>query len=461
MTDNSNLNRRNFLRGIAAGAVGAGVLLDEMRAEAQAQPAANAQAAAKPATAEQLTGAPVNIAVIGLGPRGREILTSLARVGPVANVVSICDKFSAPVFVKRAAAVVPKATFVDDYRKVLADKNVQAVFIATPTHLHKQIALDAVAAGKHVYCEAPLAHTIEDARAIAQAGKGAKVVFQSGLQNRCNLQALHVGRFIHSTQIGRMTTARAQWHSKSSWRTANPSAEREAELNWRLKRATSTGLPGEVGIHQLDTASWYLKSRPVSVSGFGGVMLYKDGRDVPDTVHCLIEYPNDVRMSYDATLTNSFDGAYELFMGTDAAIILRDQRAWMFKEADAGQLGWEVFARKDEMAIGDVGAGSGVKLATGIALVADATKQLALGKQPGQVGTDVTRTSLYQAVEGFLKSCQKGERISPKEPTKENPNPPLVPGPVEGFEATVVAIKTNEAVLSGNKINFEAGWFTL
>jgi hypothetical protein len=190
-------------------------------------------------------------------------------------------------------------------------------------------------------------------------------------------------------------------------------------------------------------------------------MLYNDGRDVPDTIQCVVEYPKNVRLIYDATLTNSFDGAYELFMGGDAAIILRDQRAWMFKEADASQLGWEVFARKDEMAIGDVAAGSGLKLGTGIALVADATKQLALGKQPGEVGTDVTRTSLYQAIEGFLKSCQKGQRVPAKDPTTDDPNPPLVPGPVEGYEATVVALKANEAVLSGSKIAFQADWFML
>jgi len=302
---------------------------------------------------------------------------------------------------------------------------------------------------------------VEAARKIAQAGKASKKVFQSGLQNRCNAQAMHVGRFVHSAALGKVAGGRAQWHNKTSWRFAYPTPEREAELNWRLRKESSPGLLGEVGIHQIDIASWYFKGRPVSVAGFGGIMLYQDGRTVPDTVQCVVEYPGGVRLVYDATLTNSFDGAYELFMGTDAAIVLRDQRAWMFKEADAGQLGWEVFARKDEMLIGDVGAGSGVKLATGIALVADATKQLALGKQPGEVGTDVTKTALYQAVTGFLKSCQKGQRVFAKEPTKTDANPPLVPGPVEGYEATVVALKANEAVLSGNKIVFQPDLFTL
>ena len=470
MTDSNNFDRRRFLQGITAGAVGAGFLLEEIPAAAQPKPAAGKPAASQgeaPAGStaaraeEKLSGPPVNIAVIGLGSRGREILSMLARVGPVANVVSLCDKFTAPVHVKKSTAIAPKAAVVDDYRKVLQDKNVQAVFIATPTHTHKQIVLDAVAAGKHVYCEAPLAHTVEDAREIARAGKGLKGVFQSGLQNRCNLQTLHVGRFVHSGSLGKVTEARAQWHNKTSWRFAHPDDQRQAELNWRLRRATSGGLMGEIGMHQIDIASYYMKSPPVSVHGFGGIMLYQDGREVPDTVQCVVEYPNKVRLTYDATLTNSFDGAYELFMGSDAAIILRDQRAWMFKEADAGQLGWEVFARKDEMTMGDPEAGSGVKLAIGIALVADATKQLALGKQPGEVGTDVTRTALYQAVEGFMKSCQQGKRVFAKEPSKENPNPALVPGPVEGFEATVVGIKANEAVLSGSKVDFKPEWFTL
>src|SRR5207248_2598302 len=117
-----------------------------------------------------------------------------------------------------------------------------------------------------------------EAREIGRAGKGAKTVFQSGLQARCNLQALHVGRFVHSSSLGQVSEARAQWHNKTSWRFANPETQRESELNWRLKRETSPGLTGEVGIHQIDTASWYLKALPLSVTGYGAIMLNRDGR---------------------------------------------------------------------------------------------------------------------------------------------------------------------------------------
>lgn len=450
-----NLNRRNFLRGAAMGTFGLAFGVEELNAFA------GEQGVPQTRNDEQLGGAPVNIAVIGLGPRGREILTSLSRVGPPANVISICDSFPAPNFLRRASAIAPKATFVQDYKRVLSDPSIKAVFIATPSHKHRQIALDAIAAGKHVYCEAPLANTIADARAIAKAASLAKTVFQPGLQVRCNAQALHVGMFMHSNALGTITEARAQWHNKTKWRFAWPDPAREAELNWRLRKETSPGLLGEIGIHQLDQASWYLKGLPLSVSGYGATMLYKDGRTVPDTVQCVLEYPNNVRMLYDATLTSSFGGAYEVFLGNDAAVSLHDQRAWMFKEADSNQLGWEVFARKDEWAAGDPKAGTGMTMGTGIALVADATKQLALGKQPGEMGTDVTKTALHYAILGYLKSCQAGKRVMAREPTDQRPNPPLVPGPIEGYQATVVALKANEAVMTNSKIVFQTDWLSL
>ncbi len=480
--ENENLNRRHFLRGASVGAVGAGLLLEEIRAEAQNKPAAKPvakPAAVKPTAKptgkvaepppgaaprpddDQLKGAPVKIAVIGLGPRGRELLTSLARVGPVAQVAYICDKFTAPVHVRKSQEIVPNAQLVPDYRSILSDNSVQAVFVATPTHLHKQIVLDALAAGKHVFCETPLAHTVEDARAIAQAANGSKSVFVSGLQQRMNSQSLHVNNFVRAGTLGKLTQGRAQWHAKNKWRIAHPDDARAAELNWRLNPALSTGLVGEIGIHSIDLATLFIKAKPVAVTGFGGVLLYTDGRQVADTIQCVVEYPDSVRFLYDATLTNSFDSTYELFQGSDAAIMLRDQRGWMVKEADANQLGWEVFARKDDMIIGQPELGSGVKLATGIALVADASKQLALGKQPGEVGTDVTKTAVYQSVARFLMSCQEGKLTWAKDPSTTNASPPLVPGAEEGFVATVVAIKANEAVVKGTKVAFQPEWFNL
>jgi len=424
MTDTSH-NRRDFLKGVTLSSVGLAAM------------AAEEIVLAEPLqTAAQAAPAPVSCAVIGLGPQGREILGSLAKL-PGAAVAAICDNYTSPAYVKRAQDIVPKAAFLDDYRKVLALPAVKAVFVATPTHLHRQIVLDALQAGKHVYCEAPLAVDLADARAIAQAGAAAKTVFQPGLQYRANKMHAHVLKFLRSGAIGRPAGGRGQWQKKGSWKRAAPSPEREQALNWRLKKATSLGLPGEVGIHSLDVAAWFLKALPISVQGFGGTVQWTaDGMEVPDTVQCVLEFPRNVRFLYHATLASSFDGTYEVLCGSDCTILVRDQRAWMFKETDSPLLGWEVYARKDK--IGDE---------TGIALVADSTKLLAQGKEPGKVGQDVSKTSLYQACESFLDSVRANKK-------------PAV-GALEGFQATVIAAKTHEAVMTGQRVVFQKEWFEL
>lgn len=406
----------------------------------------HAQGAAKKDDAP--AGPPVNVAVIGASFQGRNIMTSLAKMGSgSAPVVAICDSFSTPAFQKKTAAILPSAAFVPDYRKVLDDKTVKAVFIATPSHKHKQIVLDAIAAGKHVYCEMPLSHDIAEAKAIALAGLGAKTTFSAGLQQRSNMQNHHVLKFIRSDALGTVVGGRAQWHNRNSWRQGWPTPEREKELNWRLENATSSGLLGEVGIHQLDTASWFFNALPTAVTAYSGIYGWKDGRDVPDTVQVVLEYPKNLRYVYDATLVNSFDGPYEQFMGSDCAIQLRDQRAWMFKETDAKLIGWEVFARKDPLQIGNPGNGTGIQTGSGIALVADATKQLAAGKQPGEVGTDVSKTSLYQAIDNFLSCVRTGKKPDA--------------GPLEGYQATVVAVKSNEAALKNTRMTLDPALFKL
>ena len=379
--------------------------------------------------------APVGIAVIGLGEQGREIAKALHYV-PGANVLYLCDTY--PKAVEKAQESHPKAKGASDYRTVLDDKAVQAVYVATPSHLHKQIVLDALSAGKHVYCEVPLAHTVDDARVMARAAKASpQLIFHSGLQQRTNPQHNHVLGFVRAGALAKIAQSKSQWHKKTSWRRAAPTDDRQAALNWRLSKATSPGLMGEIGIHQVDVTNWFLKKNPITVTGFGAISAWRDGRDVPDTVQAIFEYSEGTHLAYDATLANSFDGAYELFQGTDAAVLLRDGRAWMFKEADAPELGWEVYAYKEK--IGDE---------TGIALVADATKLLAAGLDPSKNrDTDPTKGSLYFASVAFL------DGIRSKKPT--------VCGAQEGFVATVSALKANEAITTGTRITLAPELFTV
>ncbi len=416
MSDKQGMDRRDFLMGAALTGLTMGLVVEELRAEPQA--AGQAAAPAAP---------PVSCAVVGLGLRGREILTALAKL-PGAPVAAICDSYTSEAYVKRAQTIAPNAKFEADYKAVLGNPAVKAVFVATPSHLHKQIVLDAIQAGKHVYCEAPLASSIDDARAIAQAGAAAKTIFQAGLQYRANKMHNHAITFLGD--MGKPVGARAQWHRKTSWRAAAPTPDRERELSWRMYKASSAGLPGEVGIHQFDVISWYLKEQPVAVTGFANAAA-KDGMEVPDTIQCLLDYPSGIRMVYDATLCNSFDGSYEIILGPAFAMMIRDQRGWMYKETDSPLLGWEVYARKDKY--GDE---------NGIALVADATKLMSQGKEPGKVGTDVGKSALYQSVEAFLNSVRTGAK-------------PAATAEI-GFQANVVAVRAHEACLSGSRVEITA-----
>lgn len=410
MTEWEGLNRREFLRGATATCL---MVLggEALGADAPAGP---------PPT-------PVRCGVIGTGFQGRALLTTLARL-PGAPVAAICDAYEPSL--KSAQEIAPQAKSYTDYRQMLdTEKELQAVFIATPSYRHREPALAAIQAGRHVYCEAPLAATVDDARAIALATKDAKSVFQVGMQQRANPVYQHAVKFV-SAALRNVAQVRTQWHRKQSWRRAAREPQRERELNWRLARATSTGLMGELGVHQIDVANWYLKKLPVAVSGFGGILQWRDGREVADTVQCLVEYPGDVRLVYDATLGNSFDGIYELFMGADGAILTREDRSWLFKEADAPMLGWEVYARTDK--VGDE---------TGIALVADATKYLEQGKNPAEAAAAAGpsgKDALYYAVESFLNCVREGKKPAC--------------GPLEGMQAAVVAIKANEAVTTGSRV---------
>lgn len=423
--NNGGIDRRDFLKG-AAGTL---ALLLSAKGLTAAE-ATKAEAAAGVAEAA-VPGPPVKVGVIGLGQWGKDIVASLSRI-PSAKIVGICDTYEA--YLKRGKKLAPDAVEFADYRKLL-ESDVEAVVVATPTHQHREIVLAALQAGKHVYCEAPIAASIEDAKTIALAGQNSKQVFQAGLQGRTNPLLTHVSKFVKTGCLGNVVQAQAQFHKKQSWRRMAPTPEREKEINWRLDKSVSVGLIGEEGIHSLDLANWYLGSMPVAVSAYGQIMSWKDGREVPDTVQCLLEYPNNVRMIFDLTIANSFSGAYTLFQGSDCSLMLRDDKGWMIKEADSALLGWEVYAKKEEV-FGE----------TGICMVADATKILQDGKEPGQEAA-AAKDSLYVSLESFTRSI------------RENSAP--ASGAVEGYQAAVVAIKANQAAVSNSRVEYSIQDFEL
>jgi predicted dehydrogenase len=368
----------------------------------------------------------VRVAIVGFGPWGRFMAEAVDDL-PEMTLVAICDSY-APML-RRAARSFPDANRHADYAEVLDNPEIDAILVATPTHLHRRVVVDALAAGKHVYCEAPMAHSVEDARAIAEAaGASPDRIFQVGLHLRTEPQYRSVFQFARSGAMGDPLMARLQWHRKQSWRRASPSRERERAQNWRLDADVSLGLVGEAGLQQLDAATWLLGDLPEFVTGFGSTLLWNDGRTVPDTVQAVFGFPGGKNLMFDATLASSFDAAYEMFYGSSSTIMLRDQKAWMFKEVDAPMLGWEVYARKDKF-----------YKETGVALVANATKLDALGQDPTADDPNL-KSPLWHGLKAFADNFFFG------------PYPSIADQHL-GFAMTVLAVAAKDAIATGQRVD--------
>lgn len=455
--NSSDFNRRDFIKNSSLAALmammGAG---GELKAADGAAAGTNSMTDANGYTKVPV-GPTVRYGIIGAGEWGRNIITNLALL-PNAPVVAVCDTYKASLH--RAARETKDAQQFEDYKELLASKDVDAVVVSTPTNLHKQIVLDALAAGKHVYCEAPLASSVEDARAIAAAAKAAvKVVFQSGLQQRSHPQRQFLVPFIREGACGKNVMARSQFHVKDSWRRSSPNPQHEQALNWRLAKGQGLGL-SEASIHQYDVVDWFWKMLPTAVTGFGSLILWNDGRNTPDTEQLVFEYPGGVRLMHDATLCCSFDNSYELYYGSDSTIMYRDDKAWLFKEVDAALLGWEIYARKDTF-----------YTSTGIALVANATKQSAIGQK--ETASAFEFKPVYYALEAFTTNVGILQ-TSIKDYTQLFADdfsgfPDVRAGLKfyaaadwrDGLEATIVAIKANEAVLNNSKVSIDKELFDL
>ncbi len=453
-TDRQDLNRRQFLAGGTIASLFGAMSVVEIKAQDKAaDDETKYDAKASP---------PVGMGLIGCGTRGREILENLAQI-PNAPVKAICDHYGA--YLRRGARIAADATKYEDYKELIADKSVEAVVVATPTHQHKQIVLDALNAGKHVFVEAPLAHTVEDAREIARAAKkNGKVHFQVGLQNRSDPQREFLNKFIKTGVMGRNAMGRAQWHKKQSWKRFSPNAERQKEINWRTKKDISLGLVGEIGVHQIDAANWTYRDNPVAVSGFGSFIQWnKDEQSVPNTVQIVFEYPGGVNMMFHSTLANSFDGEHEIYYGSDSAIMVRGDKAWMFKEADSPLLGWEVYARKDKFYQEE-----------GVALVMNATKLKAQGAD-GEDAQVFKETPLFYALQAFASNSYAHKSAVEDFGELFGDDPDALADYIKdveeqklpyagheiGYQAAVTVIRANEAVKTGKRIEYQKEWFEI
>ncbi len=368
----------------------------------------------------------LSVAIIGMGRQGRAIAGELQKIKGV-KIAAVCD--ADPGRLRSGARRVAGAAMFEDAGKLLADaKDVKAVFIATPTHTHRAIVETSVAAGKHVYCEAPLASTVEDCRAIAAATRGASTVCVAGLLARSNPVYQLARTFFRSDSVRELVAMRAQANEKTTWRSPAPDPAREKDLNWRLDPELSIGLAGELGTHQFDVFHYYRDVYPTQVTGLGSIQLHKDGRKVNDTIAAMLSFNDGTVLQYAATLGNSHEGTHEVFYGSNAAIKLAWSHGWMFKEADAPTQGWEVYANRQRFHNEE-----------GITLIADATQLASQGKL--ETGVGLPNPPLYYGLGDFLKSVTEGA--------------PIATSIEEGVRATIIGILTHRAVTAGETVKID------
>ena len=374
--------------------------------------------------------APVRIGLVGVGRQGRAMLAELGKFEEV-TVVAYCDtderRLSSAARRARGAQGYPDAASM-----LAAHSDIDAVLVATPTHLHRQPCEEALAAGKHVYCEAPLAHSVTDARAIAAAAASSGKVFQTGLQGRANPVYGLARSFVRSGAIRDMVTMRAQTNEKNSWQTPASDPARSKALNWRLDSEVTLGLPGEVGAQQFDVFHWFRGDYPVKVEAEGGVLAWRDGRTVADTVHARLTFKDGAALDWSATLGNSYEGTHEVMMGTMGAVKLAWSHGWLFKEADAPTQGWEVYANRQQFHNDE-----------GITLIAEATKLASQGKLKEGVG--LPNRPLWYALDDFFKAVTEGDAV----PCSAE----------EGLRATAVALRAGEALRTGDEVAIPADDF--
>lgn len=253
-------------------------------------------------------GEKARIGIIGPGSRGQHLMGFLAA-NPKVEIVAVCDVFQPSI--DAALAIAPAATAYTDYRKLLDDKNVDAVLIATPLHLHHRMALDAFDAGKHVFCEKAIAYSMEETHAIYQRYQQSGKVFFVGQQRLFDPRYIHAIEMVHSGEFGVVSGIRAFWHRNNDWRRPVPDNATDEQINWRLYNAYSKGIMTELACHQLQIGTWAMREIPDKVMGHGAITFWKEKREVYDNVSCIYQFDNGVKLNFDSVLSNKFYGLEE------------------------------------------------------------------------------------------------------------------------------------------------------
>jgi predicted dehydrogenase len=288
----------------------------------------------------------MGIGIIGCGGRGNHHIGELEKLADSHNlsIVAVCDVWkpqreAAVARISKSFGSAPYACA--RYADLLARPDVDAVVIATPDHAHSPILADAARAGKHGYCEKPMASRLEDAIDAADAVQKAGVVVQIGTQRRSEGRHKAAAKLVQSGILGTVSQVDTMWHRNvGSWARPYDNVMRE-EVDWdqflmgqterdwdprrfrcwHLFRDYSTGLPGLLGSHVTDIGVWYMDDLlPVNGVALGGTYVWKDGREHCDTIECLWEFEKGFLLRYSNRLGNDYPFSEVTVYGTNGTL---------------------------------------------------------------------------------------------------------------------------------------------
>jgi predicted dehydrogenase len=287
----------------------------------------------------------VGLGVIGLGRRGTIVTDAFAQ-DPRVHIRALCDIYDKQIaaFQQHFKEHVAGTETAVEYQRLLDNKNVDAVLIATPDHLHVEIATATLGANKHTYLEKPTVHRWSERDALTQAASGSKVVLQCGMQQRSGAHYIRAKKEIFDTQkLGHVAFARAVWHNFPWQRRNIPEQPKPPGLRWDLflgpapkvpyetSRYSSwrsyhdygNGLLADILTHWADVAQWMMSdSQPAHAAALGGDYQLRGDLTNPDTVSAIVRY-NNWNLNFESSVLSIRDPEPTVFFeGTEGTLNL-------------------------------------------------------------------------------------------------------------------------------------------
>jgi predicted dehydrogenase len=295
----------------------------------------------------------VRIGLLGTG--GRCIyLAELLQSLPGNEIVAACDVYEAhrlEAVEKMGAQTTPSA----DYREVLDRKDIDAVVVGAPDHWHVPMTLDAVAAGKDVYCEKPITHGLEEGDKLIAGVEKSRRVVATGTQQRSWDHYLLAKELIQGGRIGQITLAEMYWYQNYLAVPRQPEREIDtARLDWKKFLGAAADQPFDTvkyrrwrffwdfggGIftdlmtHWIDVVQWFMQSpSPSSIQASGATHALREWQ-CPDTVNASILFPQNYTAIYNGTMISSLEDGGIVFRGTKGVMKLTRAGFWVYNEAN-------------------------------------------------------------------------------------------------------------------------------